>query len=39
MIWTANSTPEEIASCMSEDMAAPFAGRLNDSSRIVRFKA
>jgi DNA replication protein DnaC len=38
MIWTANSTPEIIAANLSEDMAAPFAGRLHDSSRIVRFK-
>jgi DNA replication protein DnaC len=38
MIWTANSTPEQIAANLSEDMAAPFAGRLNDSSRILRFK-
>lgn len=37
-IWTANSTPEEIASGMSSDMGAPFSGRLNDSSLIVRFK-
>lgn len=37
-IWTANSTPEQIASNLAEDMAAPFAGRLNDSSRILRFK-
>jgi len=38
MIWTANSTPEAIAANLAEDMAAPFAGRLNDSSRIIRFK-
>lgn len=37
-IWTANSTPDQIATSLSEDMAAPFAGRLNDSSRIIRFK-
>lgn len=37
-IWTANSTPEQIASAMPTDMAAPFAGRLNDHSRIVRLK-
>lgn len=38
MIWTANSTPEQIAAGMSEDMGAPFAGRLNDVSRILKFK-
>jgi hypothetical protein len=45
-IWTANSTPEQIASNLAEDMAGPFAedmagpfaGRINDSSRIIRFK-
>jgi len=37
-IWTANSTPEQIASNLAEDMAGPFAGRLNDSSRILRLK-
>jgi hypothetical protein len=37
-IWTANSTPEQIAANLAEDMAGPFAGRLNDSSRILRFK-
>lgn len=37
-IWTANSTPEQIAANLSEDIAGPFAGRLNDSSRILRFK-
>ena len=37
-IWTSNSTPEAIAANMSEDMAAPFAGRLNDCSRIIRFQ-
>lgn len=37
-IWTANSTPEQIAANLAEDMAGPFAGRINDSSRILRFK-
>jgi hypothetical protein len=37
-IWTANSTPEEIAAMMNSDMAAPLAGRLNDHSLIFRFK-
>ncbi len=37
-IWTSNSTPEEIAANMSKDMAAPFAGRLNECSRIIRFQ-
>lgn len=37
-IWTANSTPEEIAGCMTDDMAAPFAGRINESSTIFKFK-
>lgn len=35
-IWTANSTPGEIASSMSSDIGPPFAGRLHDSSRIVK---
>ncbi len=38
MIWTANSAPEQIAGTLAEDLAAPFAGRLNDSSRILKFK-
>lgn len=37
-IWTANSSPEEIVSGMSEDMAGPLAGRLIECSRIVTFK-
>jgi hypothetical protein len=37
-IWTSNSTPEQIAAPMAEDVSAPFAGRLNDHSRIIRFK-
>jgi hypothetical protein len=41
MIWTSNSTAEEIASRfdreVAADMAAPFAGRLNESSRICKF--
>ena len=36
-IWTANSTPEQFASNLAEDMAGPFAGRINDSSRILKF--
>lgn len=35
-IWTANSTPSEIASSMPQDIGPPFAGRLHDSSRIVK---
>lgn len=38
-IWTANSTPEQIAATMNSDMAAPFAGRLNDHSKIFTFKS
>lgn len=42
MIWTANSTPEEIASSMrgdfTDDMRGPFAGRLAESSKIYQFK-
>ena len=30
--------PEQIAANLAEDMAGPLAGRLNDSSRIIRFK-
>jgi hypothetical protein len=37
-IWTSNSTPEEIATPMNSDMAGPFAGRLNDHSRIIKLK-
>lgn len=37
-LWTANSTPEEIAASLTEDMGAPLAGRLNDSSRIIRLQ-
>jgi hypothetical protein len=38
MLWTANTPPEAIAASLSDDMGGPFAGRLNDSSRILRFK-
>jgi DNA replication protein DnaC len=38
-IWTANSTPEQIAATMNSDMAAPFAGRLNDHSKIFTLKS
>jgi DNA replication protein DnaC len=38
-IWTANSTPEQIAASMTSDMAAPFAGRLNDHSRIIKLRS
>lgn len=38
MIWTSNSTPEQIAGSMSDDMGAPFAGRINESSKIFKFK-
>lgn len=37
-IWTANSSPEVIAECMTDDMGAPFAGRINESSTIFKFK-
>jgi DNA replication protein DnaC len=37
-IWTSNSTPEEISAPMSRDMSSPFAGRLNDHSRIIKLK-
>jgi DNA replication protein DnaC len=37
-IWTSNSAPETIAECMTPDMAAPFAGRINESSQIFHFK-
>lgn len=37
-IWSANSTPEEIVSGMSEDMAGPLAGRLIECSEIITFK-
>jgi hypothetical protein len=37
-IWTANSTPEEIVSGMSEDMAGPLAGRLIECSKIITIK-
>lgn len=33
-LWTSNSTPMQIAACLPEDMAAPFAGRLIDCSEI-----
>ncbi len=38
-IWTANSRPEEIAATMNSDTAAPFAGRLNDHSKIFNLKS
>lgn len=37
-IWTSNSSPEQIAAGMSEDIGAPFAGRINESSQIFHFK-
>ena len=39
MIWTANSTPEELASHMPPDMGAPFAGRLVELSKLYSFKS
>lgn len=36
-IWTSNSPPEIIAANLSDDMAGPFAGRLNESSKIFKF--
>lgn len=38
-LWTANSTPEQIAAALPVDMAAPFAGRLNDHSRIIKLRS
>lgn len=38
MIWTSNSEPQDIVARLPDDMADPFAGRLHDSSRIIRFK-
>ena len=35
-IWTANSLPETNVAGMSDDMAGPFAARLNDCSRIIK---
>jgi len=37
-IWTANGKPEELAAGMPDDMAGPFAGRLNECSKIFAFK-
>lgn len=37
-IWTSNSSPEVIASGLPEDMAGPFIGRINESSKIFTFK-
>lgn len=37
--WTSNSTPEEIAVAMDNCTAGPFAGRINDHSRIVRLRS
>lgn len=37
-IWTSNSSPEAIAAGMPEDMAGPFAGRINESSKIFNFR-
>lgn len=36
-IWTSNSPPEKIFEHLPEDMAAPFAGRLNEASKIYKF--
>lgn len=38
LIWSANSSPEAIASHLPEDMAAPFAGRLIELSKIYSFQ-
>jgi len=38
-IWTANSTPEQMAETMHADLAAPFAGRLNDHSKIFTLRS
>jgi chromosomal replication initiation ATPase DnaA len=38
MIWTANSTPQEIAAGLPSDMAGPFAGRLVECSRLIQIK-
>ena len=37
-LWTSNSAPEVIAAGLGDDMAAPFAGRLNDASKIFLLK-
>lgn len=37
-IWTSNSSPEVIAAGLPEDMAGPFVGRINESSKIFTFK-
>ena len=34
-IWSANSTPETIVGGMTEDMAAPLAGRIRECSKII----
>jgi DNA replication protein DnaC len=36
-IWTSNSSPEVIAAGLPEDMAGPFIGRINESSKIFSF--
>ena len=38
LIWSANSTPEQIAASLPEDMAGPFAGRLHECSTIYQLK-
>ena len=35
MIWTANSTPDEIVVGMGDDMAGPLSGRLVELSQII----
>ena len=37
MIWTSNSTPDEICSHMSDDIREPMIRRLREFSKIVRF--
>ncbi|MCX6880709.1 MAG: ATP-binding protein [Verrucomicrobia bacterium] len=37
-LWTSNSSPEEVAATLPEDMAGPLAGRLNDCSTIFKLK-
>ena len=37
-IWTSNSSPEVFAAGLPEDMAGPFIGRINGSSKIFTFQ-
>jgi chromosomal replication initiation ATPase DnaA len=37
-IWTSNSTPQQIAATLPEDLGGPLAGRLNECSKIFSLK-